>query len=213
MLSDNKYTSKSNLEDESDFSDAGLKSICLEPFRWNGHRYHAETTPPVQLIPDIFSALERSSTFPGEVDFSISAPNDLTILEMSSGQLHRISHVLHRVKRLNISIYPWCRGNSFASNDRPYSEIQHLGNLACAFCDIEELEGLTISFRQYPCDNEVPTISAAQVLPLQTRTWPRLQTLALENNPFHQEELSVLKERCSEELETLELRCPFFLFG
>ncbi|KAL2011624.1 hypothetical protein VTN00DRAFT_4342 [Thermoascus crustaceus] len=62
------------------------------------HRYHAEMTPPVQLIPDIFSALERSSTFPREVDFSISARNNLTVLEISSEQLHRINHVLHRVK-------------------------------------------------------------------------------------------------------------------
>ncbi|KAL1963494.1 hypothetical protein VTN77DRAFT_8075 [Rasamsonia byssochlamydoides] len=116
-------------EDRSKFSDAPLKSTCLRAFPWQGHFYlRPEMTSPAELIPDIFSAMEKSSTFPREFDFSIYPSDDLAVLEMSSEQLHCIRRVLHKAKRLNISI-----ALAVICIYRPYREIHHVGNLTRAF--------------------------------------------------------------------------------
>ena len=206
---------KSKPDDKSSFSDAALKSSCLTAFHWKGAFFIAETGPsPAQLIPDIFTALQHSSVFPSKFDISISPPNDLAVLQMSSDQLRCISHVLHKAVRLSFSVDSWARQDSLATdNARPYSEIQHLGNLTRAFFDVESLESLKLSFGNYPCFYEVPEISLAQILPLQTRTWSHLQTLELQHIPFHQYEVRTLAERHSKTVKKFDISGPYLLSG
>lgn len=159
---------KLDLENGSIFSDT-VKLTCLMVFPWRGHFYRADMTPPAHFIPDIFSALEESSTFPTEFDFFISPPSDLTVLEISSEQLDCIRYVLHKVKRVNTSIHPWAQQCSLAvDNNRPYSEIQHLGNLTRAFCDVEGLEKLILLRTLSLLLRGAKNLCGSQILPLQT---------------------------------------------
>ena len=206
---------KSKPDDKSSFSDAALKSRCLTASCWKGSFFTAETAPPpAQLIPDIFTALQHSSIFPSEFDISISPPIDLTVLQMSSDQLRCISHVLLKAARLSFSLGSWARKDPPATyKARPYSEIQHLGNLTRAFFDVESLKSLKLSFGDYTSSSNVPEISLGQILPLQTRTWLYLQTLTLHAIPFYQYEVRTLAERHSKTVNKLDIFTPYLLSG
>ena len=209
------FPERSQPDHRSAFSDAVLRSMCLRAFRWKGAFMTAETAPPpAQLIPDIFTALQQSFIFPSEFHIRISPPNDLAVFQMSSDQLRCISHVLRKATSLSFSIDSWARQDSLATdNTRPYSEIQHLGSLTCAFFDVDALESLELGFGNYPCFTEVPNISLAQILPLQRRVWSRLHTLALRNIPMHQHEVRTLAERQSKTVIKLDISSPYLLSG
>jgi hypothetical protein len=198
----------------SEFSDEGLMEGCLTATPWKGARYHTETaSPPVELIPDIFSTLLRFSIFPAKLGVCITPPNDLAALQMPEEKLNCITRVLHRAKELSFIVRSWSRQDSLAvDNSRPLNEILHLGNLTCAFFDVATLQHLCLMFEGYPVFYETPQISMSQILPL-TRTWSQLHTLELSHIPFHPGEAVTLAARHRMVIKRLDMFEMYLLSG
>lgn len=194
-----------------EFSEPTLRLECLRALPWKGNFYRPDVDPPVHLLADIFGALAQASISPTAFSACFSPPPVLRVFRSLQEHLHYIRHVLRHAKSVRIWVYSWARQDSLAvNNDRPCDEMQHLGALVGAFCNVEELEHLTLSFEEYPCFTERPQISATKFLALR---WKCLQSLCLRNIPFEDTEMVSLVQRLPQTLKRLKVCSLYLLSG
>lgn len=196
------------------FSDEDLRIDCLKPHYWKGTHVESPTDAPGKFIPDFFTALHDASVYPRRFSVKITPPNDLRVLETSPAQRECIRNVLHKATHLEFTVHDWARLNSLAvNNSRPSDEIRHLGNLTSAFFAAGSVEYMSLDLVGFPAFYERPNLSLSQLLPLETRRWPKLKAVALSYPPCHADEIGTLLEYYGGSLEKLDLDYIYPLSG
>jgi hypothetical protein len=183
-LTDARYYSPQR---HATFSDPDLLETCLLASTWKGSFITAFLTrPPVEMIPDLFTALAQTDVRPTSFSIDIKPPTDLQCLELREPARKALKTVLSRAQTLSFNMNRWDRRDSLAEdNNRPRPEMLALCSLTSAYFDTPTLKNLEISFEGYPAAfDEPPTVSILDILPLATQNWPLLHKLSLRYMPL-----------------------------
>jgi hypothetical protein len=171
---------------EEEFSNEYLLAYCLTPSSWKGSFITAfVTAPPVEIIPELFTSLARSTIRPSKFKISITPPNDLRCMALSTAQQEDVKTVLQRSCHLCLNVRSWARKGSLAeNNDRHREEMLALCSLTQAFFDTSNLVILDLSFSDYPVFYERPQVDILDILPLTCEEkWQNLRSLKLRHIP------------------------------
>jgi hypothetical protein len=198
------------------FSDGELMAYCLATSQWKGSFMTAfVTSPPVDLITNLFSALAETSLRPSELKLKISPPNDLNCLKLTAPQHQAINTVLSRSQNLYCNISRWARKDSLAENNsRPRSEMLALSSFTNAlFYSNVTLTCLNLTYDGYPAFYERPTASISDFIPslMKENSFPKLRWLYLSHIPFHIADVQNLVTGLRNTLESLSMKAPYLL--
>lgn len=200
----------------SPFSDDDLlENYCLKASEWKGSSTTSNlTTPPVEIIADLLEALSESSMPPlAKFKIFITPPNNLRIMQLFKPRRRSIQKALKLSRELTCEVRSWRRKESLAEdNSRPREEMLGLCCLTTPLFSSENLTSLTLAFQDYPTWYEIPQVSLADILPLDT-AWPRLQELNLSHIPFKVSELEVVVERLKATLRAFTANSIYLLDG
>jgi hypothetical protein len=197
-----------------DFSDEELLEDCLRPSAWQGSFITAPlTSPPVEIIPELFQALGKTSVRPTKFRILISPPFNLRSMQLSEPACQAIQTVISQSRHLVCKVGTWARKDSLAEdNSRPREEMVALCSLTAAFFNAPNLTTMEVVFDGYPAFYETPQVSLVDILPLSENSWPHLRVLSLRYAPCRMEELGVLV-KALRKLKSLEITAAWLLSG
>jgi hypothetical protein len=163
-----------------------LVASCLSPSSWKGPFTTAYlASPPVEIIPQLFSSLTRSTVRPSRFSISITPPINLRCMELSPQQQDDVRIVLQHSRHLRLKVSGWARKGSLAkTNDQRREEMLALCSLSKTFFDTPKLATLNLSFDNYPVFYEPPQVGISDILPLAyEKQWQSLTSLLLYHVP------------------------------
>jgi hypothetical protein len=217
ILNDNHHLrqqrGQSRYHFEQGFSDEQLSEQCVRPSTWKGSLMTSfVTTPPVEIIPELFTAMARTTTRPLHFSIHMHPPTDLRCMALNSKEQQDIKTVLQQSRHVSIDFESWSRGRS--SNNRLRDEMLALCSLTKPLFDGPKLETLAASLGEYSVHYILPAISLAGIIPLTNEHhWHNLTTLKLRCIPLHLCSLQSLVTMLRERLKVFDIYCVHLLDG
>jgi hypothetical protein len=98
-------------------------------------------------------------------------------------------------------------------NSRSRVEMLALCSLTSTYFDTSKPRKLEIAFDEYPVFYEPPKVTTADLLPVDTQTWPRLQSLSMRYMPLNLADAQRFVEILKGGLEVLDCYCLYLVHG
>ena len=164
-------------------SDEAISQWCLRRMSWKD----AVGVPPVKTFPELLKTLSLHEIFPTNFEVEVTAPNDMSLLQLPVDNQNHIRHALSQSQHL------LCHFTRCARQDSLAYEILQLSSLTMAYFSATNLQSLELSFDDYPSFNEFPNASFLDLLP--SKAWPNLKTVSLRHLCCHESDLESFVDR------------------
>jgi hypothetical protein len=175
------------------------------PWKSGPHHDGAITTPPVEIIPQLFQALKETPIRPAEFHLRLGAPRDLQSLRLDNEQQSAIKKVLEHSKISAFHMSEWGRGAG-SDDTRSREEMVALGTMTKAVFSTPNLESVALSLSDFKLEkNPQPTLSCLLPLAPEDQWQPRLHGLRLQWVSSTPPDLQILVDKFRQTLVDLDL--------
>ncbi|KAE9366442.1 hypothetical protein N431DRAFT_488194 [Stipitochalara longipes BDJ] len=192
------------INDEFRYVPSGLR-VGRSPWKSGPHQDGAITTPPVEIIPQLFQALKETPIRPAEFNLKLGAPRDLQSLQLDNEQQSAIKKVLEHSRISAFAMSDWGRGAG-SDDTRSREEILALGAMTKAVFSTPNLESVALSLSDFLLEkNPQPTLSYLLPLAPEDQWQPRLRKLRLQWVSSTPSDLQILVDKFRQTLVDLDL--------